>query len=146
MPESLPDKFECGTMNLPGIVGLHEALLYLMEHDLSQIQAKKLELTNFFLESVSQLPDIQIIGRQDMLHRVAVVSLNFLKLDNACAAFELEQKYGVMTRVGLHCAPIAHKSLGTFPEGTVRFSFSDSNTIEEIQECINGLKILLNAY
>ena len=67
---------------------------------------------------------------------MAVVSLDFQTVDNAVAAFELEQAAGIMTRVGLHCAPVAHRSLGTFPQGTVRFAFGASNTEEEIDICI----------
>ena len=75
-----------------------------------------------------------------MEHRTAVVSLDFPEMDNAIAAFLLEQEYGIMTRVGLHCAPLAHQSLGTFPKGTVRFSFSEENTEEEISRGIEAVK------
>ena len=68
------------------------------------------------------------------------ISLDFLNADNAIVAFELEDEYGIMTRVGLHCAPVAHKSLGTYPQGTVRIAFSASNTKEEIDILINALK------
>lgn len=144
MPENLPDKYESGTMNLPGIIGLHAALSHIEKLGLSQIHAKKMDLTRRFLEGIKELPDVRIAGRQDLQNRLAVVSLDFLTLDNAIAAFELEQQYGIMTRVGLHCSPLAHKSLGTFPQGTVRFSFSASNTVEEIELCIAGLKTLLS--
>ncbi|PWJ51526.1 aminotransferase class V-fold PLP-dependent enzyme [Faecalicatena contorta] len=143
MPENLPDKYESGTMNLPGIIGLHAALSHIERLGLAHIHAKKMDLTRHFLEGVKELPNVRIAGRQDLQNRLAVVSLDFLALDNAIAAFELEQRYGIMTRVGLHCSPLAHKSLGTFPQGTVRFSFSASNTAEEIELCISGLKALL---
>ena len=84
-----------------------------------------------------------LLYEKDVQDRVAVVSLDFLTIDNAVAAFELEQECGVMTRVGLHCAPAAHQSLHTFPQGTVRFAFSASNTFSEIDRCVEGiLKIL----
>lgn len=75
---------------------------------------------------------------------MAVVSLDFQTVDNAVAAFELERRAGIMTRVGLHCSPLAHQSLGTFPQGTVRFAFSACNTREEIDVCIAVLKELLS--
>lgn len=143
MPESLPDKYESGTMNLPGIIGLHAALSFIEDTGLQKIHDKKMELTRHFLESVRELPNVRIAGRQDLLNRVAVVSLDFLTMDNAQAAFELELNYGIMTRVGLHCAPLAHQSLGTFPRGTVRFSFSAFNTAKEVDLCIDGIKDLL---
>ena len=79
-----------------------------------------------------------------MKDRVAVVSLDFVQEDNAVIAFELEQNYGIMTRVGLHCAPIAHRTLHTYPQGTVRFAFSASNTRGEIDQCIEGFREILS--
>ena len=143
MPDYLPDKYESGTMNLPGIIGLHASLDYIREQGLKAIHDKKMELTEYLLNEVKRIPQVRIVGRKDVQDRVAVVSLDFLTIDNAVAAFELEQECGVMTRVGLHCAPAAHQSLHTFPQGTVRFAFSASNTFSEIDRCVEGiLKIL----
>lgn len=144
MPLSLPDKYESGTMNLPGIIGLHTALTYIEETGVSALHAKKMELTRYFLEEIKRLNGVRIIGRQDTKGRVAVVSLDFEKLDNAVVAFELEQHYGIMTRVGLHCAPMAHRTFGTYPQGTVRFAFSESNTKEEIDHCIYAIENINN--
>lgn len=142
MPVNLPDKYESGTMNLPGIIGLHAALTYIEEMGLQKIHDKKMELTEYFLEKVRKLNGVRIVGKQDTKDRVAVVSLDFEHEDNAIVAFELEQEYGIMTRVGLHCAPLAHKSLKTYPQGTVRFAFSASNTKEEIDRCVEGIRSL----
>lgn len=143
MPDYLPDKYESGTMNLPGIIGLHASLDYIREQGLKAIHDKKMKLTEYLLNEVKRIPQVRIVGRKDVQDRVAVVSLDFLTIDNAVAAFELEQECGVMTRVGLHCAPAAHQSLHTFPQGTVRFAFSASNTFSEIDRCVEGiLKIL----
>ena len=139
-PEELPDKYESGTMNLPGIIGLHAALSYLEETGIDVIRRKKEQLTARFLDGVREIPGVRVIGKQTMEHRTAVVSLDFPEMDNAIAAFLLEQEYGIMTRVGLHCAPLAHQSLGTFPKGTVRFSFSEQNTEEEIVRGIEAVK------
>lgn len=144
MPINLPDKYESGTMNLPGIIGLHAALSYIEETGIDRIHDKKMELTSYFLERVKEFPNIRVVGKQDVQDRVAVVSLDFQGDDNAIIAFELEQNYGIMTRVGLHCAPIAHQSLHTYPQGTVRFAFSASNTKEEIDRCIDGLRELFS--
>ena len=143
MPEHLPDKYESGTMNLPGIIGLHAALKYLQEVSLDSIHAKKMELTEYFISKIKDMPGIRIAGKQGMKDRVAVVAVDFTQWDNAMVAFELEQEYGVMTRVGLHCAPLAHKTLSTYPQGVVRFAFSASNTKEEIDICIDGINKLL---
>lgn len=144
MPMNLPDKYESGTMNLPGIIGLHAALSCIEEIGIDRIHDKKMELTSYFLERVKEFPNIRVVGKQDVQDRVAVVSLDFQGEDNAIVAFELEQNYGIMTRVGLHCAPIAHQSLHTYPQGTVRFAFSASNTKEEIDRCIEGFRELFS--
>lgn len=142
MPKSLPDKYESGTLNLPGIIGLHASLAYIKEQGVEKIHQKKMELTEYFLEQVKEFSNIRIVGKKGSKDRVAVVSLDFLNMDNAEAAFVLEQKYGIMTRVGLHCAPAAHRTLGTYPQGTVRFAFSAFNTTEEIDQCIQAFKTL----
>ena len=139
MPQGLPDKYESGTMNLPGIIGLHAALAYIEQVGISEIHRKKMELTGYFLERVKEFGGVRIAGKQDTHDRVAVVSLDFTENDNAVVAFGLEREYGIMTRVGLHCAPLAHRSLHTWPQGTVRFAFSAHNTKEEIDRCIEAI-------
>lgn len=140
VPEELPDKYESGTMNLPGIAGLHAALLYLKETGVEEIHRKKMELTEYFLQRVKAYPTVRVVGKKGISERIAVVSLDFIGRDNGMIAFELEQKYGIMTRVGLHCAPMAHQSLNTFPEGTVRFAFGFFNTKEEIDVCMRAFQ------
>lgn len=139
MPQCLPDKYESSTMNLPGIIGLHAALAYIGQVGISEIHRKKMELTGYFLERVKEFGGVRIAGKQDTHDRVAVVSLDFTENDNAVVAFGLEREYGIMTRVGLHCAPLAHRSLHTWPQGTVRFAFSAHNTKEEIDRCIEAI-------
>ena len=142
MPDTLPDKYESGTMNLPGIIGLHTSLDYIQKTGLQKIHQKKMELTKYLLEGLSAYPNIRVVGRQGLEDRVAVVSLDFQNADNAMVAFQLEAEYGIMTRVGLHCAPLAHKTLGTYPQGTVRIAFSQNNTFEEIDVLLSALKTI----
>lgn len=144
MPRELPDKYESGTMNIPGIIGLHAALSYIEDVGVEALHDKKMELTGYFLEQVRRFPEIRIAGKQGVEGRTAVVSLDFVNRDNALIAFELEQTYGIMTRVGLHCAPMAHQALGTYPQGTVRFAFSAQNTKEEIDVCIQAFREILS--
>ena len=144
MPNYLPDKYESGTLNLPGIIGLHAALSYLESEGIDTIHQKKMALTKYFLEHISSIPQARIIGKTDLADRLAVVSLDFPGYDNAQIAFSLEQDYGIMTRVGLHCAPLAHQTLHTMPQGTIRFAFSSFNTTSEIDQCILGLRELFS--
>jgi len=141
MPEFLPDKFEAGTLNLPGIIGLHAALRYLKEKGTATIYKKELDLTSHFLKGLSTLSDtLHVTGKSDCTNRTAVVSITSTKKDNAEVAFQLESEYGILTRVGLHCAPVAHKTLGTYPNGTIRFSFSHYNTLTEIDAALEALR------
>lgn len=148
IPDFMPDRFESGTPNLPGIYGLHEALLYLKTHSLQAINEKELSLTGYFLEQLQALDDtgrhIRIIGKKDLTDRNAVVSIQTPEIDMSQVAWQLDNEYGVMTRVGLHCAPNAHKTLGTYPAGTIRFSFGPENAKNELDFAIQGLKKILD--
>ena len=148
IPDFMPDRFESGTPNLPGIYGLHGALLYLKTHSLQAINEKELSLTGYFLEQLQALDDtgrhIRIIGKKDLTDRNAVVSIQTPEIDMSQVAWQLDNEYGVMTRVGLHCAPNAHKTLGTYPAGTIRFSFGPENTKNELDFAIQGLKKILD--
>ena len=148
IPDFMPDRFESGTPNLPGIYGLHEALLYLKTHSLQAINEKELSLTGYFLEQLQALDDtgrhIRIIGKKDLTDRNAVVSIQTPEIDMSQVAWQLDNEYGVMTRVGLHCAPNAHKTLGTYPAGTIRVSFGPENTKNELDFAIQGLKKILD--
>ncbi len=138
-PEYMPDKFEPGTMNIPGIFGLHTALKYVIKTGIKNIREKELELTDQFLESVLNMKAVNIAGISGIQDRTAVVSLDFVERDNGEVTYLLDKDYGIMTRCGLHCAPSAHKTLGTFPHGTVRFSFSHYNTYEEMKYAIESI-------
>ncbi|HCX65591.1 MAG TPA: cysteine desulfurase, partial [Eubacteriaceae bacterium] len=141
-PEYMPDKFEAGTLNIPGIYGLHAALNYLFETGISTIREKERMLLNAFLEGTSKIKALNPIGQPSIEKRTAIASVDFPTLDNGMIAHELSKKYGILTRSGLHCAPSAHKTLGTFPKGTVRFSFGHFNTIDDIQYTLNAIRTI----
>lgn len=132
VPPFMPDKYEAGTPNIPGIFGLHAALSYLEKEGLKSIRQKELELTELFLNKARNLPNVRCVGLEGTEGRTSVVSLDFLDKDNGEVAYALSKIYGIMTRSGMHCAPSAHRTLGTYPRGTVRFSFSHFNTQSEI--------------
>lgn len=143
IPDFLPDRFEPGTPNLPGILGLHAALTDLENSSREEMFRHEMALTDYFLKGLRNLdPEseyIRIVGKQDCIDRCAVVSIQTLQMDMALAAYELDDRYGIMTRVGLHCAPNAHKTLGTYPAGTIRFSFGPGNTQEELDAALHAL-------
>lgn len=139
MPTHMPDAFEAGTLNLPGIIGLNEGLSYIESVGMKNIHNHELTLTKTFLEGLRSITGINIIGKQDIQDRTAVVSITIDGMDPASIAYELESTYHIMTRVGLHCAPRAHQTLGTYPEGTVRFSFGYTNTHENVEVTLSAL-------
>ena len=142
VPPFLPDKFEAGTPNIPGIFGLHAALQHLEKEGVDKLHAQAMMLTGQFLEGVHAIKGFKVIGAAGTNGRTSVVSLDFPGGDNAEIAHALDKQYGIMTRSGMHCAPSAHQTLGTFPHGTVRFSFSHSNTKEEIHCALEALERL----
>lgn len=143
VPSFLPDRFEPGTQNLPGIFGLNAALLYLEKEGIDSIRDREIELTGMFLKEIGNMEGIEIIGIQGLEGRTAVVSIDCKNRDNAEISYELDKNYGIMTRCGLHCAPSAHKTLGTFPKGTVRFSFSHFNNEKEVNYTIDSIMKIL---
>ena len=145
-PRFMPDKFEAGTLNLPGIAGLHASLSWLQQQGIDKIRTHELTLTQQFLDGLQQLEAqnlLRIVGKRNCSERVGVVSIITDIMDIAELAFILAYRYAIATRVGLHCAPNAHKTLGTYPTGTLRFSFGWHNTAEEVNVALQALKEVL---
>ena len=141
-PDYMPDKFEAGTLNIPGIYGLNASLKYLLELGIDKIREKEIKLLDRFLDGVLNIENIKVIGKTTSNNRTGILSIDFIKDDNGMISHELSKEYGIMTRSGMHCAPSAHKTLGTFPQGTVRFSVSHFTTMVEIDytiDCINKI-------
>ena len=143
MPEFMPDKFEAGTLNLPGIIGLNASLEYIHRVGIDTIFETEKQLAQLFIEEIDKLPNVKIIGVRDWNKRVGTVSLDFESIDNAEVSFILDSEYGIMTRCGLHCAPLAHQTLGTYPHGTVRFAFGHKNTEEDVEYAVSAIRKIL---
>lgn len=139
-PSYMPDKFEGGTPNIPGIYGLNAGIKYINSIGLTNIQKQEEHLTQLFIDRALEIPEAKVIGSLSSKDRTSVVSLNFPDYDNGEIAYYLDKDYGISVRCGLHCAPLAHKTLGTFPNGTVRFSFGIFNTEDHINYAIDSLK------
>ncbi len=143
VPAFLPDRFEPGTPNIPGILGLHAALSDLEKTSMEESFQHEMKLTQEFIDGIQALDpfekNIRIIGKKNTSDRCAVVSLQTLQPDMSMVAYELDSTYSIMTRVGLHCAPSAHKTFSTYPSGTIRFSFGPKNTPERWNTTLDAL-------
>lgn len=142
LPPYLPDRFESGTPNLPGVYGWLAALEYLQAAGIGALRRREQQLTARFLEGLKKIDNIRLVGTKDLTSRVGVIAVDFRSWDNAEAADRLEQEYGILTRCGLHCAPSAHRTLGTFPQGVVRFSLGHSTTEEEIDRALEAIRAI----
>ncbi len=141
MPTFMPDMLEAGTQNNPAIVALNRAVQWIQSVGMETIHAHEMRLADRFMEGIHAL-NIRILGMQDCRNRLAVVSL-YSENDMALIANQLEEKYGIVTRVGLHCAPVSHQCLGSFPNGSIRFSFGYFNTMEEVDFALHACKEIL---
>ena len=139
LPAYLPDRFESGTPNLPGIYGWEAALRFVEATGVEALRSHEMMLCKRFLDGLESIPGAALCGTKDLKRRVGVISVDFLHKDNAEAAFELEMDYGILTRCGLHCAPSAHKTLDTFPRGTVRFSLGFASTESDVDAALAAI-------
>lgn len=143
-PEFLPDCFESGTLNCAGINGLHTGILHITSKDLGieTISERKSALTAYFLSRARQEIETFHSYVPDKLIQTGVVSFNLDGIDPSETARILSDEYNIFCRTGLHCAPLAHQTIGTFPAGTVRFSFGIFNTTHEIDRAVSALKTI----
>ncbi|MFR1570479.1 MAG: aminotransferase class V-fold PLP-dependent enzyme [Christensenellales bacterium] len=141
LPPYMPDRFESGTLNIPGIFGLNAALGFILDKGVQTFRAHEEKLTERFIDGLEGLP-LRLAGTKDISRRVGVISIDFTGRDNAEVAYELDKR-DIMTRCGLHCAPSAHKTLGTFPQGTVRFSIGYANTEGDIDRALSAIKEII---
>lgn len=138
-PDFLPDKFEAGTHNTPGAAGLLEGIRYIQSISIDKVIQDNRILMNHFIERISQIPGVEIQGSLDCHERIPNFSLKFKDLEPSEAAYLLETQYGIITRSGYHCAPLAHKALGTIDRGTLRISFGHYTTLKEIDTLLEAL-------
>lgn len=139
LPDWMPDRFESGTPNMPGVYGWEAALGWLENTGIETLENHEKTLSKRFLEGIYGLKNVKLYGSTVPEGRTGVFSVGFLNCDNAEAAWRLEREFGILTRCGLHCAPSAHKTLGSFPEGSVRFSTGWANTEADIDAALSAI-------
>jgi len=139
-PDFLPDIYESGTPNTVGLSGLNEGVRFILKEGVDKIRQHELELTQKLIEGLKEIPGVIVYGEDQVKNRVAVISFNIKDQLPSEVGLRLDEEYNIMSRVGLHCAPAAHKTIGTFPIGTIRFSMSWFNTFEEVDQTILAVR------
>lgn len=138
-PEFLPDKFESGTLNMPGIIGLMEGIKFIESQGLKTIYEKNTFLRKLLVSELKNINSIILYEDTNNENYTSCVSFNVKNIDTAELSFILDSDFGIKNRSGLHCAPLAHKTIGSFPTGTVRLSLSYFNSKEDIEYTINSI-------
>ncbi len=138
-PDFLPDMCESGTANTVGLAGLASGVRWVMAQGVETIRQHEIELTQRLIDSLQGIPAVTVYGGLDAARQTATVSFNVTSLEPSEVGLRLDDEYGVMSRVGLHCAPAAHKTMGTFPAGTIRFGLSAFNTLEQVDKATQAV-------
>ncbi len=139
-PETLPDRLECGTGNGPGIAGLGAGVRHLLAHGVDAVRAHEQALAQRLIDGLRGIPGVTLYGPMDAALRTATISLRIAGHSVSEVGWRLDESYDILCRVGLHCAPAAHRTLGTFPEGTVRLAAGLSNTFADIDAAIAAVR------
>jgi len=142
-PDIMPDKFESGTPNSLGILGLKAGLDHLLSLEPQEVHRHETKLIGMLQEALQESSHIKVIGNPNPAMRVGILSIDLPEYDNAVIAYRLNKEFGIITRVGLHCSPLAHQTYGTFPKGTIRFSTSIFTTEEDIQKTVIAMNAVI---
>ena len=139
-PEDLPDKFEGGTPNGVGIAGLGAGVRFVLDRGVETIRDHEIELTTGLLDGLQAIPGVRAYGPTDPQHRTAVVSFTVSGRHVSELGLRLDEEHGVLCRVGLHCAPATHRTIGTFPSGTVRMAPGSFTTRRQVETAVEAVR------
>lgn len=143
VPDSMPDRFEAGNHNAPGLVGLDAALAWISEQGLTNLRNHDIELSTRLMTGLSAISGVTVFGPGSAEQRVGVVSFRITGFDPQSAMAILDQEFGIECRAGLHCAPRMHRALGTLAEGgLVRLSLGAFSTTEDVDAAVNAVSEL----
>jgi selenocysteine lyase/cysteine desulfurase len=140
MPEWLPDRLEAGTPNGPGIVGLGAACAWLADRAVAAVHDHEVRLARRAAAGLAGIPGVRLHGRDEAAPHVGILSFTVGDVDSGELAAWLDRERGIMLRAGLHCAPAAHRRLGTFPEGTVRAGFGPFTADDEVDHLVDAIR------
>jgi cysteine desulfurase family protein len=138
-PDFLPDLCESGTPNAVGLAGLLAGLEFVMKAGIENIRRHEKGLTEKLLQGLQKIDGVTMYGPGTAERQLATVSFNIQGIAPSEVGLRLDEDFEILCRVGLHCAPAAHRTLGTFPEGTVRFGLSFLSREEEVEEAIQAV-------
>ncbi len=139
-PDDLPDRYESGTPNGVGIAGLAAGIRFLTQRGVESIRAEEMAAARALGEGLADIPGVEVYGHADMERRTAVVSFTIAGRRVSEIGQRLDEEFDVLCRVGLHCAPAAHQTIGTFPEGTVRLAPGMFTTMDDIRRAVEGVR------
>jgi len=142
-PDFLPDKYESGTANIAGIAGLREGVRWVLDRGLDHIRAHEVGITDRMIRGLSDIKGVRVIGPGDAGLQTATVSFVVEGMELSDVAMRLCDDYDIMCRVGLHCAPRAHMTLGTFPKGTIRFGMGPFTTVGEVDTAVEAVSLIV---
>ncbi|MGQ9682334.1 MAG: aminotransferase class V-fold PLP-dependent enzyme [Anaerolineae bacterium] len=141
-PAFLPDRYESGTLNGPGIAGLGAAVRFLLQETVAKVRAHEVALTRRLLEGLARIPRVIAYGPPDAEQRLANVAFNVEGLQPSEVGLRLDEEFGILCRVGLHCAPAAHRTLGTYPGGSVRWGLGYFSSAQEVDDALEALETI----
>ena len=141
-PDFLPDVYESGTLNAVGLAGLRAGVRWVLSQSVDRIRAHEVALTQRLIDGLRSLPSVIVYGTLHADLQIATVSFNVVGMEPSEVGLCLDDEYGILCRVGLHCAPAAHKAIGTFPDGTVRFGLNGFNTMDEVETALAAVEEL----
>ncbi|MFA5514887.1 MAG: aminotransferase class V-fold PLP-dependent enzyme [Desulfuromonadales bacterium] len=144
-PEAMPERFEAGTLNTPGLAGLTAAIAFLRQTGLEAIRAREEQLMARLIDGLRAVAGVELYGPLMAGLHGGALSFNLAGFDPAEIGFLLDRQYGIVSRTGLHCAPDAHRSIGTFPRGTIRVSPGFFTTVEDIDHLLHAVAALAAA-
>ena len=144
-PLFMPDAFESGTQNTVGLAGLEASLNFILKTGVEKIRKHEIDITRYLLKKLAEIPEIIIYGGDDIDARLPVFSLNIKGISPSTVGQILDDRFNIMSRIGLHCSPWAHQTIGTYPNGTIRFGLGFFNTKEEIDKSIKALKEIIRS-